>query len=168
MPNSWFNTNASCDIYKSTINASSLENTVTTTQLTNTGLKTDNWTVMGNCYMTFTVKKKNNISMYLNYMGKDAALGGYSKGSLYNGLYISRRFLDNKLNVYFVVQNVVDKWSKWTQTSDYFGRKETNEYSGTWNKRTFRIFIRYSFNKGDRGLLKTDEGGGGMGGPKGK
>jgi len=167
MPVSWFNTNASCDIYKSTINAENLENTTTTVQLTNTGLNSNNWTAMGNCYMTFTVKKKNNISVYLNYYGRNATLGGYSKGSLYNGLYLSRRFLDNKLNVYLVVQNVVDKWSKWTSTQEYFGRKETYEYSGTWNKRTFRIYIRYSFNKGDRGLLKTEEGGGGgMGNPK--
>jgi hypothetical protein len=167
MPAAWFNTNASCDVYKSSINATNLENTTTSVQLTNTGLNTNNWTAMGNCYMTFTIKKKNNISVYLNYMGRDATLGGYSKGSLYNGLYLSRRFLDNKLNVYFVVQNVVDKWSKWTTTQEYFGRKETNEYSGTWNKRSFRIYVRYSFNKGDRGLLKTEEGGGG-GAPGGK
>ncbi len=169
MPVMWFNANVSCDVYKSSINASSLENTTSSTQLSNSGLNTNNWTVMGNCNMTFTIKKKNNISLYLYYNGRDATLGGYSQGSLWNGIYFSRKFFDNKLNVYFVVNNIVDKWSKWTTTQEYFGRNETSEWAGSWSKRTFRISLRYSFNNGDRGLLKTnDGGGGGMGGPKGK
>ncbi len=169
MPVSWFNTNASCDIYKSSIDASNLENSTSSSQLSNSGLSTNNWSVMGNANMTFTVKKKNNISVYLYYSGRETTLGGYSQGSLWNGIYFSRRFLDNKLSVNFGVNNVIDKWSKWTSNTEYYGRTETSEWVGSWSKRTFRISLRYSFNKGDRGLLKTsDDGGGGMEGPKGK
>ncbi len=160
MPKDWFNFNFSSDVFKANINATQLTNTVSGIPLTNTGLNTNNWTVTGNSYITFTIKKKNSISMYLNYQGKNASLGGYSKGSLYNGLYFSKRFLGNKLSIYFSINNVIDKWSKWSTTSDYFGRKDISEYHGTWNKRTFRIYFRYSFNKGDRGLSnsQTNEG----------
>lgn len=158
MPADWFNFNISSDIFKASINATQLNNTVSGIPLSNVGLNTANWTVTGNSYLTFNIKKKNSISIYLNYQGKNASLGGYSKGSLYNGLYFSRRFLGNNLSVYFSINNVVDKWSKWTTTSDYFGRRELSEYEGTWNKRTFRIYFRYSFNKGDRGLSNSQSG----------
>jgi ferric enterobactin receptor len=155
MPAGWFNFNVTSDVFKANINATNLNNTVSEIPLTNAGLNTGNWSVTGNSYMTFTIKKKNSISVYLNYQGKNASLGGYSKGSLYNGLYISRRFLGNNLSVYFSINNVIDKWSKWTTTTEYFGRKDISEYHGTWNQRTFRIYLRYSFNKGDRGLSNT-------------
>ena len=162
MPKDWFNFNFSSDIFKSSINATELNNTTSEIQLTNAGLNTSSWVVSGNSYMSFTIKKKNSISVYLNYQGKDASLGGYTKGRLWNGIYFSRRFLDNKLRISFSVNNVIDKWSRWTTTSDYFGRKEIDDYRGTWNKRCLRISIRYSFNKGDRGLSNTQNSDGGV------
>jgi hypothetical protein len=167
MPKDWFNFNFSSDIFKANINATELSNTISGIPLTNTGLKTGNWTVSGNSYLTFTIKKKNSISLYLNYQGKNASLGGYSKGSLYNGLYFSRRFMGNKLSVYLSINNLIDKWSTWSTTSEYFGRKDISEYHGTWNKRTFRIYFRYSFNKGDRGLTNNQATEGGTGPVKG-
>jgi ferric enterobactin receptor len=164
----WFNFNFSSDIYKSSINADNLNSTASQSQLSSEGLKTSNWTVSGNSYMTFTIKKKNSISVYLNYQGKDASLGGYSKSRLINGMYYSRRLYGNKLSIYFSVGNIIDTWSKWSTTSEYFGRKEIDQYEGTWNKRSFRISIRYSFNKGDRGLLNTQtDDGNGAGSSKG-
>jgi ferric enterobactin receptor len=169
-PNDWFNFNFSTDIFKANVDASSLSSSVGQTSLTNTGLVTGNWSVTGNSYVSVFIKKKNSISVYLNYMGRNTSLGGYSKGSLYNGLYFSRRFLSNSLNVSVSINNLVDKYSRWSTTSDYFGRKEVSEYHGTWNKRTFGISLRYSFNKGDRGLLntQTDDSGDSAGGKGGK
>ncbi len=171
MPNDWFSFNFSTDVFKSNVDASNLNNSVGQSSLTTAGLVSGNWSITGNSYVSVYIKKKNSISFYLNYNGRDAGLGGYSKGSLYNGIYFSRRFLSNKLNVYVSINNLIDKYSRWSTTYEYFGRKEISDYSGTWNKRSFGISLRYSFNKGDRGLLNTqtdDSGSAGGKGGKGK
>lgn len=153
MPAEWINGNLSMDIFQSEI-ISDIESS--------NNSKTNTFT--GNAYVSFILNKKNSLSMYVNYYGNEASLGGYSKGTLWNGIYYSRKFLDNKLSVNLSVNNLIESKTGWYSDQNYLGKHEITENYGAWLKRSFRISLRYTFNKGDRGLLRTEnpDNGGGM------
>ncbi|MBU1719207.1 MAG: TonB-dependent receptor [Bacteroidetes bacterium] len=155
MPANWFSANLSVDIFYAALYASNLSSELGNTTNEAEWTKTDDWAVMGNFYMNLTVKKKYIITTYMHYGGKNVSLGGYSKSSLYHGLFLTRKFLKNKLNASVGVQNLIEPKSGWSQTQEYLGRKETYDYVGSWNKRSFRIKLHYYFNKGDRGLMNN-------------
>lgn len=153
MPAEWVNGNLSMDIFQSEI-ISEIEKTKSS--------KTTTFT--GNAYVSFILNKKNSLSLYVNYYGNEASLGGYTKGTLWNGIYYSRKFLDNKLSLNFSINNLIEPETGWYTNQNYLGKHEINENYGSWLRRSFRISLRYTFNKGDRGLLKTEnqDNGGGM------
>ncbi|MFH0893544.1 MAG: outer membrane beta-barrel family protein, partial [Bacteroidota bacterium] len=167
MPVQWFNANVSFDVFRSTLDATQLTAELQTMPVTTSGLVTTNWTVSGNFYMNIIIKKKYNLSMYMNNGGRNTSIGGYNKGGMYSNISLSRKFFNRMLNVSIGVQNVIDKWASYDYSQSYLGRTSTNSWESSWGRRSFRLSLRWYFNKGDRGTM-SNQGAPQGGGPGGK